>query len=194
MISSGGRSKPLPHQPMKVKTGTGMDNEVFYIIGQVLGILAVITGFISYQMKTQRGIIVLQLTTALIFTLHYVFIGAPTAIALNFLGAVSCVFYYFRDKRGGKSIIEPIVFAVLIIISSILTWEGWYSALIMIALVFNTVSLTFSNPQATRAVMFIKSPLCLIYNAIVLSGGGVIYECAVLISAIIGIIKNRKIK
>lgn len=171
-----------------------MDNEVFYIIGQVLGILAVITGFISYQMKTQRGIIALQMATALIFTLHYVFIGAPTAIALNLLGAVSCIFYYFRDKRGGKSVIEPIVFAVLIIVSSILTWEGWYSALIMVGLVFNTVSLTFSDPQATRAVVFIKSPLCLIYNAIVLSGGGVIYECTVLCSAVIGIIKNWKMK
>ena len=28
-----------------------MGNGIFYIIGQVLGILAVITGFISYQMK-----------------------------------------------------------------------------------------------------------------------------------------------
>ena len=101
-----------------------MDNEVFYIIGQVLGILAVITGFISYQMKTQRGIIALQMATALIFTLHYVFIGAPTAIALNLLGAVSCIFYYFRDKRGGQSVIAPIVFAVLIIVSSILTWRA----------------------------------------------------------------------
>ena len=171
-----------------------MEKEILYVIGQVLGILAVITGFISYQMKTQRGIILLQLATALTFTLHYVFIGAPTAIALNLLGAVSCVFYYFRDKRGGKSIIEPIIFAALIIVSSILTWEGWYSALIMVGLLFNTVSLTFSNPQATRAVVFIKSPLCLIYNAIVLSGGGVIYECAVLISAIIGIIKNKRVK
>jgi hypothetical protein len=64
----------------------------------------------------------------------------------------------------------------------------------MVGLVFNTLSLTFSDPQRTRAVVFIKSPLCLIYNAIVLSGGGVIYECAVLCSAIIGIIKNRKKK
>jgi uncharacterized membrane protein YkgB len=171
-----------------------MDNEVFYAIGQGLGILAVIVGFISYQMKTQRGIIALQMATALIFTLHYVFIGAPTAIALNLLGAVSCVFYYLRDKRGGKGLIEPIIFAVLIIVSSILTWEGWYSALIMVGLVFNTLSLTFSDPQRTRAVVFIKSPLCLIYNAIVLSGGGVIYECAVLTSAIIGIIKNKRVK
>ena len=169
-----------------------MDNEVFYIIGQVLGILAVITGFISYQMKTQRGIIALQMATALIFTLHYVFIGAPTAIALNLLGAVSCIFYYFRDKRGGKSVIEPIVFAVLIIVSSILTWEGWYSALIMIGLVFNTVSLTFKDPQHTRAAVFVKSPLCLIYNSIVLSGGGIIYECAVITSSVLGIIKHKR--
>lgn len=169
-----------------------MSDETLYLLGQILGAVAVVTGFLSYQMKTQRGIIILQLTTGLIFTLHYVFIGAPTAIALNALGAVSCVFYYFRDKRGGRSIAEPIVFSVLIVILSLLTWEGWYSALIMIGLVFNTVSLTFKDPQHTRASVFVKSPLCLIYNAIVLSGGGIIYECAVITSSVLGIIKHKR--
>ena len=169
-----------------------MDNEIFYIIGQVLGILAVITGFISYQMKTPRGIIIFQLLTAIVFGLHYGFIGAFTAVALNVVGAISCIFYYFRDKRGGKSLAEPIIFALLITAAGILTWEGWHSALITGGLVLNTISLTFSDPQATRRTMFIKSPLCLLYNVIVLSSGGFIYECAVLISAIIAIIKNKR--
>ena len=40
--------------------------------------------------------------------------------------------------------------------------------------------------------MLIKAPLCLAYNALVLSVGGVIYEAAVLASAIIGLIRNRQ--
>ena len=164
------------------------------VIGQLLGIAAVVFGFISYQMKTSRGILIFQLTTALIFSAHYFLIGALTAMALNLLGAISCVFYFFRDKRGGKSIIEPIVFIALIMVASIWTWEGWYSAFIMSGLVVNSISLVLSNAQKTRLCMFLKSPLCLIYNIIVSSGGGIVYECVVLVSSLIGIIKNRSSK
>ena len=165
---------------------------MFEIIGQLLGIAAVVFGFISYQMKTSRGILILQLTTALIFSAHYFFIGALTAMALNLLGAIKCAFYFFRDKRGSKSIVEPIFFTVLVIVTSLLTWDGWHSLFIMSGLVVDTISLALSNPQKTRLCMFLKSPLCLIYNIIVLSGGGVIYECGVLLSSTIGIIKNRR--
>ena len=65
------------------------------IIGQALGIIAVILGFVSYQMKTPRGILIFQLTTASIFAVHYLLIGAYTAMALNLLCAISCLFYYF---------------------------------------------------------------------------------------------------
>ena len=162
------------------------------IIGQALGIIAVILGFVSYQMKTPRGILIFQLATASIFAVHYLLIGAYTAMALNLLCAISCLFYYFRDKRGGKSLAEPIIFTVLIVIVSILTWDGWYSVFIMAGLVVNSISLTLADAQKTRYCMFLKTPLCIIYNVIVLSFGGVIYECTVLVSSIIAVIKNRR--
>jgi uncharacterized membrane protein (UPF0136 family) len=163
-------------------------------IGQALGILAVIFGFITYQQKTPKGILLFDMFTALIFSAHYYLIGAYTATALNFLGAVKCVIYLFREKRGSKSLWEPLIFVCITVFTSILIWEGWYSSLIMIGLVTNTVSLALSNAQKTRYCMFIKSPLCLVYNGIVHSGGGVIYECAVLISSVIGILRNRSPK
>ena len=43
-------------------------NNITYIIGQALGIVAVILGFISFQRKTQLGIIVTQCATALVFS------------------------------------------------------------------------------------------------------------------------------
>ena len=169
-------------------------NILLEVIAQLLGIAAVIFGFISYQMKTAGGVLIFQLATALVFSAHYFLIGALTAMALNLLGVISCVFYFFRDKRGGKSIIEPIIFIALVIVSSVLTWDGWYSVFIMSGLVVNTASLAFSNPQKIRLCMFLKSPLCLTYNIIVSSGGGIIYECVVLASSLIGIIKSRTSK
>ncbi len=162
-----------------------------YVIGQALGIVAVILGFVSYQRKTQFGIIISQCATALVFSAHYFLISAPTAVALNFLSAVICVFFAFRNKKQSRSKTEVFINCILVITAGVFTWENIYSLFLIAGLVTSTVSLSFSNPQNTRRAMFIKSPLCIIYNVAVASMGGVIFECVVIISAIIGIAKNK---
>ena len=86
-----------------------MEQDLFYIIGQILGAIAVVLGFITFQRKTQLEIIIYRLATALVFSAHYILISAPTAAALNFLSAVTCVIFAFRDKRSGKSKVEIVV-------------------------------------------------------------------------------------
>ena len=167
------------------------DNPIF-MIGQLLGAVAVILGFLSFQMKKPRGILTLQIVTASVFSLHYLLIGALTAVALNLLAAMKCVCYYFRNRRGATERVTPLVFTLLIILTSILTWDGWYSAFIMIGLVISAISLAFADAQKIRFAMLIKSPCCLVYNAFALSVGGIVYECAVLVSSVIGIAKNGR--
>lgn len=164
------------------------------IIGQLLGIAAVILGFVSFQMKTPKGILFFQILASLVFSVHYLLIGALTAMALNLLAVIKCVVYFLRNKAGKNGFIAPAIFTVLTIFTSILTWDGWHSAFIMTGLVVNTISLALPNANKTRLCMFIKSPLCLVYNVIASSGGGVIYECAVIISSLIGVIRDRKEK
>lgn len=166
--------------------------EVGYVLGQILSIVAVVLGFVSFQMKTPKGILTFQIATALVFSVHYMLIGAMTATALNFLGAVKCVCYYIRNKRSHKSMFEPVLFTTLVIFTSLLTWDEWYSIFIMLGLVVNSIAFSLSNAQTIRKLNLFKSPLCLVYNIIVLSSGGIIYETATLISSVIGIIKNRK--
>lgn len=168
-----------------------MLGETGIIIGQILSLVAVATGFISFQMKTAKGVLFFQILTALIFSAHYFLINAMTAAALNLVAGIKCICYYARNKRGGKGLFIPIFFTVLVCVTSIITWDGWYSMFIMAGLVLNAVSLSLSNPQTIRKLTLIKSPLCLTYNIFVLSSGGIIYEIATLLSAIIGIFKNK---
>ncbi|MBE6597262.1 MAG: YgjV family protein [Ruminococcaceae bacterium] len=162
------------------------------MIGQLLSLVAVATGFISFQMKTPKGILLFQIITALIFSAHYILIDAMTAAALNFIAAIMCVAYYIRNKRGGKGLFVPIFFTLLVFITSLLTWDGIYSLFIMAGLLVNSVALSLSDPQQIRKLTLIKSPLCLIYNLCVWSAGGTVFEISVLTSAIIALVKNRK--
>ena len=171
-----------------------MDN-ITYVIGQILGIGAVIGGFFSYQMKTPAKLILWQIVIGIFFVAHYFFIGAGmAAVILNLIATLESIAFYFRDKLGKKGFILPAIFVLIMIISSILTWDNKYTALLMVGLCVNTISLSIPDTQKIRYLMFIKSPLCLIYNIIVLSGGGIIYEVTVLVSSIIGTIKNFKEK
>lgn len=162
-------------------------------VGQILSIVAVFMGFLSFQMKTPRGVLILQLITALIFSAHYLLIDAISAAGLNLMSSIQCICYYFRDKREKKGFAITILFSVLIIVSSILTWDGWYTLFIMAGLLVLNIGFAFSA-QTIRKMNLIKSPLCLCYNLCVLSIGGIVYELATLISSIIAIIKTRKQK
>ena len=162
---------------------------VTYVIGQALGILAVILGVICFQMKNAKGILIFQITIASTFALHYLCLGAYTAVAVNALAAIQNVCYYFRNKRGSKSPILPIAFTSLIVIISLLTWDNWYCVFLMVGVAIGAVCLSLSSAQNIRFAMFIKCPLCLIYNAIVFSIGGVLYESASLLSSVIGTVK-----
>ena len=168
--------------------------EPIEIIGQILGGVAIILGLISYQMKTQGRIILMQALTGLVFVVQYLLLGAYTGMAMNLVGVVRCIVYYFRNKRGSNEKVTPMVFAVIMAIIGILTWNAWYSVFMFLGLVINTLCLAFSDPQKLRASVLVTCPLVLIYNVLIPSPsiGGIIYESVAIISAIIGIVRNKK--
>ena len=162
------------------------------VIGQIMGCLAVMLGFVSFQMRTQKQLLVVQTATTIAFCIHYYLIGATSGLMLNLLGIVRNLAYYHKDKPffSGKKC--PIFFAAVMGVVGMLSWQGYYSIFIVLGLVINTVCLSFSNPQSIRKSILVSSPLVLIYDAFVLSIGGVIYESVVIVSSVIGIIRYRK--
>lgn len=169
-----------------------MFDQPLILVGQMLSIAAVVTGFISFQMKKPSGILTLQIVTALLFSAHYLMIGAMTAAVLNFIAAIQSAAYYIRNRKQSRSLVIPVVFTLLVVFTGILTYDGWYSVLLTAGLIINAIGLALPDPQNIRKLYLIKSPLCLIYNTCVLSSGGIIYEAATFISAVIGIAKNKK--
>lgn len=162
------------------------------IIGQVLGLVAVVLGFVSFQMRTQKQLLVVQTATTIAFCIHYYLIGATSGLMLNLLGILRNLAYYHKDKKifAGKKC--PIFFAVVMGVVGLLSWQGYYSIFVVLGLVINTVCLSFADPQNIRKSILVTSPMVLIYDAFVLSIGGIIYESVVIVSSIIGILRYRK--
>lgn len=170
-----------------------MENMNFVnLMGQMMGIVAVILGFISFQMHTNKKILVMQTATALTFCLHYLLIGAYSGMAMNALALLRNYAYYHREKKIFSGRKCPIFFAILMGAVGFLSWQGPHSLFVITGLVINTVCMSFTNPQSIRKGILVTSPMVLIYDVFVLSIGGIIYESVAIASAVIGILAYRR--
>ena len=164
------------------------------IIGHALGFVALVLGFISYQAKSRRKILLWQSVNSAVFVLHYLLIGAPTACVLNVVNIVRNLLYNKLGEKGKIPWGIPAVFAVLMLIFGILTWEGAHSLLVMAGIAINSVCVAFSNPQSIRKSILLTSSLVFIYDVFVLSVGGMVYELIAIGSSVIGLWRYRNEK
>ena len=165
---------------------------ILYIIAQSLGVVAVVLGFVNYQVKTREQVLIVHILTTVCFGFHYMLLGAWSGMAMNFVGTVRGVVFYFVGKNGKVSRAWAVSFAVLMGAIGIIGWEAWYSVFAVTGLVINSYSLSFSNPNNIRKSILVTSPLVIVYDAFVGSFGGVVYESVVIISSIVGLIRFRK--
>ena len=167
---------------------------VSWLIGQGFGIVAIILGFVTFQVKTQRRILFLQSLVAAVFCIHYGLIGAYSALGMSSVCIIRNIVYDYRTRKGIKSQLIPILFVVIQIVICALTWEAWYSVFVLIGVGINTYAMSFSDPQNVRKSILITSPFVLTYDVFARSVGGSIYESIAIISAAIGIFRYRKTK
>ena len=169
-------------------------HSVEWIVGQIFGIIAIILGFISFQVKTKSKLLIAQSATAAVFGIHYGLLGAFSGMAANGVNIVRNTVYEGCARRGLKVPLLPIIFVVIQCVICIFTWEAWYSVFILLGQGISTYCMSFANPQSVRKSLLITCPLVLIYDIFAVSVGGIIYESAVIISAIIGLWRNREKK
>ena len=169
-------------------------HSVGWMIGQPFGAVAIVLGFITYQMRTQRSLILVQSTVIVAFCIHYFLIGAYSGMAINAVCLIRNAVYTRRLKTGARGKTVPIIFVLIQCAMCVLTWEAWYSVLVMAGIGIHTYFLSLDDPQRLKKSIFVTSPMVLAYDVLVCSIGGVIFESVAIISSFIGVMKSRKEK
>ena len=162
------------------------------IIGQILGLVALAFTALSYQMNDNRKLLVMQTISTAMFCVHYYLIGAAPGLTLNIICILRNLIYYNRDKKIFSGWLFPILFSLSQGIVGIFSWQGWYSILIIVGLMINTLFLALPSAQTIRKSILLTSSLILVYDIFVLSIGGIINEALAILSSVIGIIRLRK--
>ena len=158
-------------------------------IGQIIGFVAMGIIVASYQQKSHKNILTFQMVSGLLFTVHYILLGAYTGAVMNLLGAFRSLVYASRGKKWASSVIWPTVFSIGFLISGILTWDNIFSVFPLIAMLMSSVVLWIEQPKINRMFSLPTSTCWLIYNIKTLSYPGIITEIFVLTSIVIGIIR-----
>lgn len=181
-----------PLQAVQINTERIMSEFTKELIGQVLGIIATILTFISYQMNTKRSLLIVQTAATACTCAAYLFLGAASGFALNIVCLIRNITFYFQKEGSKLHYVSAGVLSLAMIVLGAFSWQGPVSLLIIVALAANTVFMSFGNPQLLRKSVLATSTMVTIYNIFVFSIGGIANEVISIISSIIGIIRYRK--
>ena len=170
--------------------------ETKIIVGQILGIVAPIITFISYQVNSKKILLILQTGATLATCLSYLLLGASSGFALNIVCIIRNIAFFFQDSKSKMNMISAIVLAIIMGGLGFLSWEGPISLLVIIALAANTIFMSFGDAQLLRKSVIGTSSMILVYNFCIPNPtiGGIINESVAIVASIIGIITFIKMK
>ena len=158
------------------------------ILGQIMGGVAIILGFVSFQMHKRKSLLIVQIATTLAFCAHYSLIGAWAGFSLNTIGAVRNFAYYHKDKKWLSTWLTPVVFAAAMLTVGFITWQGYHDLFYISSMAISSFAMYFFGAQNIRKSILLTSTLVLIYDIMVGSVWGTVYESVAIISSVIGII------
>ncbi len=166
-----------------------------HLIAEIIGVFGFTATILSYQCKTRRRILLLQLFSTTCWTLHFALLSAWAGCLLNVIGMSRCIVFAERgkDSKMGK-VADWIgwlpVFIALSGGATALTWKSWFDILPFIGMVLTTFALRATASATVRLLTLPNDPLWLIYNASEGSVSGVLTEVCIMCSIIVGMIRH----
>jgi len=156
-------------------------------LAQGLGVVALVVAVISFQQKTQKRIVFLQMISSAIFAVHFYMLGAYVGSILNAVGIFRAIVFSNRDKSWANNKVWLYVFVLIFIASGILTWDNMISILPVIGIILSTVAFWVINPTLVRLLSLPSSVCWFIYNLISNSYAGMTTEVFIFSSILIAI-------
>ena len=161
------------------------------VIGQILGLIAMVLIVFSFQFKDAKRLFLLQICSCSLFALHYLFLGlggdsaAYSGMAQNAVGLLLRVVLTLSEKR--KFLLSPMVMSGLCAVAAVvavLTYPGRLIALLPTVASFAGIGCMWTRKTDTIRLthLAVISPFWLIYNCVTFSVAGILTETFNLLS------------
>jgi len=168
------------------------------LLPQIIGLLAVATFLLSYQMKTRSKIILTNSISRCLYILQYLLLGAFSGAVLDILGAVSSIV----AQKSHTAWIKKHKTAVLIGINSAIVISGCVIAFLnksvfdllpVAGVLLHTSAFWIHDEKIIRRVSLLGSPFWFVYNFLSHAYGSAAGDILTICSILIAMIKYRKI-
>ncbi len=136
-----------------------------YIIAQVLGIVGVISLFLSILYNNKKQIVILQIISSLFYGLEYLFLNAIPAMIMSFISLLRCIIFYLFERKNKK---VPVIVLIIIILAIILIAKflnyGVMGYFPIICTLLYTIGIWQKNLNLFRIITLIVSCIWIGYN------------------------------
>ncbi len=163
--------------------------DAHFLFVQSFGIIATICFLVSYQVKSNKGLYLLQAAGCLAFAIQYMLLGAYT-------GCISQIFVIVRNLMLSrynqwawvrfKGWVP--VFCVFAVLITMCTWNGPISLIPLFIMITGTIGMWSNNAGIIRLVgLTCISPPWLIYDVLVGAYSAMLNEAFIIISVLYSI-------
>jgi len=137
-----------------------------YIIAQIVGILAVATYLLSYQLKKRKHIIAVNATSSSLYVLQYILLGALEGAAIDVLSAVGAVTAHNKGKKfiANHLVLVIVLLNLLFLTAGLTLYQNIFSLFPIAGAILQTSAFWLTSEKRIRQVSFLGTPFWLIYN------------------------------
>ncbi len=169
-----------------------------YILSQIAIIICYILLIPTYHLKTRKSILLFSLASLISASLSYCLLAAYTGVAMEVVAIIRNLLFILFENKNSEDKISKLDILLLIIIYSItivlatLTYSGVLGLTFVFATMIYTYSVWQKNPKTYKLLGIPVGIMGVTYNIYIFSIFGIIAESCLLISAIIGYLKDIK--
>lgn len=155
---------------------------------QGAGYAALLFVILSFQKNKRSALLLIMLAGLLLFTVHYILLGAWTGALMNLIEAGVVFIAYKKDtSKWAEHPAWLYGFIGLYIIFGVVSFKAPVDVLPIVAQAFGAIAVWQTNARAIRFLMLVPRPLWFTYNLVVGSQAGIVAEIFIGASVLIGI-------
>lgn len=143
----------------------------WFLISQILVGIAIITDAMSFQFKNRKVVLLLLTTSALLITIHYLFLWEINAF---YMMALSTMSFLISSFTHNKKIMW--VFFILYLFPILLNYSSPYDIILFIGLYIALIAKFMKKDKVLRVLFMIATLFSITFNLLIFTPTGVLLE------------------
>ena len=165
--------------------------DLYTFIAQGIGVIAMILAYFIYSARTRKTLLTLKFVSNALWGTHYFMLGAYPGAIMNVINmGRETVFQCKTTKKWAQTPIWVAVFIVINVSSTVLSWQGWQSALPAIGASIAVIGLWCASPLTIRLFSLPSTTCWLIYAAMSGTVSGIICNLIQLAAIFVGLYRD----